>query len=187
VPKTKSQKETLKQAYDEVVAKRNFVVVKIANIPAVVLTQMRKQLSALNASFTIVKNTVFTKSLEPVTKDITMEGPLAVLEGGNDIASALKSFDAATKEAKAVLSLSGADESSLKSYSPFTYKYGVIQESILDASQVQRLSQLPDKNTVIAQFVGTMAAPLSSTMNVMNGVLRNMVYVLTDLKNKKSE
>ncbi|GEM_PF-2466713 len=186
VPKTKSQKETLKESYDIVVAKKNFIVVEISKVPANAFSQLRKELSKVEGSFTILKNRVFLRSLKSTTEDVIMEGPLAVLEGGSDIVTALKAFDAVTKEVKSNMAIKGVDDRILSAYSPFSYKFGVINESILGPEDVVRLSKLPDRQTVIAQFIGTMAAPLSSTMNVMNGVIRNLVYVLTDLQNKKA-
>lgn len=189
MPKTKVQKEGLFAKYKEVVDKSNFVVVELNNVPANVLTNLRKQLAAVDSSLMIVKDKVFTKAAaeEKAMDGIVLAGPLAVLDGGRDIVTALKAFDNAVKDAKSVLSLSGIDDATVAKYVPFTFKLGVINHSFLDTNDTIRLSKLPDKQTILAQFVGTLAAPISGVMNVMNGVSRNLVYALTDLKEKKAQ
>lgn len=189
MPKTKVQKEGLFAKYKEVVDKSNFVVVELNNVPANVLTNLRKQLAAVDSQFLIIKNKVFTKAAasEKAMDGIVLAGPLAVLEGGKDVVTALKAFESAAKDAKATLSLSGMDEQLVAKYVPFTFMHSVINHSYLNTNDTIRLSKLPDKQTILAQFVGTLAAPISGAMNVMNGVSRNLVYALNDLKEKKAQ
>jgi large subunit ribosomal protein L10 len=189
MPKTKGQKEALFETYKEIVDKSNFLVVEINNVPANALMQLRKKLAAHNAQFVVVKNTVFQKAAasEESFAEVVMEGPLAVLEGGDDVVSSVKLFDDATKSAKQLLSLSGIDDQSVASYVPFKVIAGMINHRLLSASDAARLATLPDKKTVIAMFVGTLAAPITGMMNAMNGVSRNLVYVLNDLKEKKAQ
>ncbi len=189
MPKNKAQKAELMSQYKDVVSKSNFIVIETNQVPARAMTTLRKLLTEVDAKLYVIKNTVFAKAAEPETK-ITAEnfvGQLVVLEGGNDVSTAIKKLDEATKEAKALLSLTGADEKTVSSYVPFTYKFGYVSGSVLNDKDVVRLSQLPDKKTVLAQFVGTLAAPISGLLNVMQGVPRAFVYALTDLQNKKAE
>lgn len=191
MPKNRSQKEILLSQYKEVVAKGSFVVIETNRVPAAVITQLRKLLaSSVDAKLYIIKNTVFAKAAVEADEKFGMEnfvGQLAVIEGGEDISTAIKQLEQSTKEARAVLALTGADDKTVAAYSPFAYKFGYVSGSILNDKDVIRLSQLPDKKTVMAQLVGTIAAPLSSFMNVLNGVPRAFVYALTDLQNKKAE
>lgn len=188
MPKSFKQKEALHSQYADVFEKSNFVVVQTNNVPANVLTNMRKKLAATNSSFLVIKNNVFLKagSKETAMKDVTFAGTLAVLEGGNDIVTALKVFENAAKDAKAALSLAGVEDAVVAKYVPFEFRMGVINHSFLNADDTVRLSKLPDKLTVISQFVGTLAAPISGVMNAMNGVSRNLVYALSDLRDKKA-
>lgn len=189
MPKNKAQKAELMSQYKDVVSKSNFIVIETNNVPARAITTLRKLLSEVDAKLYVIKNTVFAKAAENVEKmDVSQfVGQLAVLEGGNDVATALKKLEDATKEAKSILSLSGKDDETVKKYVPFTYKFGYVSGSVLDDKDVARLSQLPDRQTMLAQFVGTLAAPISGLLNVMQGVPRAFVYTLTDLQNKKAE
>ena len=189
MPKDKSQKAELYTQYADVVSKSNFIVIETNQVPARAITTLRKLLTEVDAKLYVIKNTVFSKAAEKVEvlANRTYVGQLAVIEGGNDIVTALKKLENATKEAKSVLALSGKDDKTVAAYAPFAYKFGYVSGSLLEDKDVVRLSQLPDKKTVMAQFVGTLAAPIAGLMRVMNGVPQAFVYALTDLQNKKAE
>lgn len=189
MPKNKAQKVELMTQYDEVVSKSNFIVIETNQVPARAMTTLRKLLTEVDAKLYVIKNKVFAIAAEKDSKigAQTLVGQLAVIEGGKDISTAIKKLEDATKQAKSELSLTGADEKTVSSYVPFTYKFGYVSGSFLNEVDVERLSKLPDKQTVLAQFVGTLAAPISGLLNVMQGVPRAFVYVLTDLQNKKAE
>jgi large subunit ribosomal protein L10 len=57
---------------------------------------------------------------------------------------------------------------------------------ILDAKQVKALATLPTREQLIAQVVGTIAAPLTGFVGVMSGNLRSIVYLLNALQEQKA-
>lgn len=187
--KTKDQKKELYAAYKDVVSKGNFVVIETNELPASVVTNLRKALSDVEAKMYVIKNKVFAKAVEGVEgfdKDAFV-GQLSVIEGGKDLVQAVKSLDAAKASAKMHKQLHGLTDEEVAKYVPFTHKLGYLSGKVISDAEVARLAQLPDRKTLLAQVVGTMAAPLTSFMNVMQGVPRAFVYALTDLQNKKAE
>ncbi len=50
--------------------------------------------------------------------------------------------------------------------------------TVLSADEIKRLAELPTKDQLRAQLVGTIAAPLSGFVGVLSGNLRGMVNVL---------
>ena len=58
--------------------------------------------------------------------------------------------------------------------------------TVLDAAQVKALANLPTREQLLAQVVGTIAAPLSGFVSVMSGNLRSIVYVLNALQEQKA-
>ena len=50
-----------------------------------------------------------------------------------------------------------------------------------------QLADLPSKDQLIAQVVGTIAAPLRGLVTVLSGPQRNLVTVLSQIKDKKEE
>jgi large subunit ribosomal protein L10 len=57
---------------------------------------------------------------------------------------------------------------------------------VLTASQVKALANLPTREQLLAQVVGTIAAPLTGFVGVMSGNLRSIVYVLNALQEAKA-
>jgi large subunit ribosomal protein L10 len=60
-----------------------------------------------------------------------------------------------------------------------------MEGKFLDESKVKQLSELPSKDELRAQVVGTIAAPLYGLVNVMQGNLRNLVYALEAIRKQK--
>ncbi|MDB5178302.1 MAG: ribosomal protein [Patescibacteria group bacterium] len=57
---------------------------------------------------------------------------------------------------------------------------------VLDAAQVKALATLPTREQLIAQVVGTIAAPLSGFVGVMSGNVRSIINVLNALSEAKA-
>lgn len=58
---------------------------------------------------------------------------------------------------------------------------------LLSAAEVKALSQLPSREQLIAQVVGTIAAPLSGFVGVMAANTRSIVTLLSALQEKRAE
>jgi large subunit ribosomal protein L10 len=57
---------------------------------------------------------------------------------------------------------------------------------VLDAAQVKALANLPTREQLIAQVVGTIAAPLSGFVGVMSGNVRSIINLLNALQEKQA-
>src|SRR3989344_5537658 len=55
----------------------------------------------------------------------------------------------------------------------------------IDTVKVTELSQLPNKQQMLGQLVGTLNAPISGFVNVLAGNLRGLVNVLNGIKESK--
>lgn len=62
---------------------------------------------------------------------------------------------------------------------------GVLENSFVGQEKVIELSKLPSREELLAKVVATMNAPVSGFVNVLAGNLRNLVYVLSAVKNTK--
>ncbi len=63
---------------------------------------------------------------------------------------------------------------------------GVLESKWMTADEVLALSKLPSKEQLIATVVGTIRAPLSGLVGVLQGNLRQLVYALNAIKDSKS-
>jgi large subunit ribosomal protein L10 len=64
------------------------------------------------------------------------------------------------------------------------FKVGWLGSQFLSAEQVNNLAQLPDKPVLHAKLVGSLASPIYGLVNVCQGNLRKLVYVLKAISEK---
>jgi len=63
---------------------------------------------------------------------------------------------------------------------------GVMDNKVISKAEVVALASLPGKQELRGKLVGTIAAPVSSFVNVLAGNIRSLAYVLNAIKESKS-
>ena len=66
-----------------------------------------------------------------------------------------------------------------------TVKVGMVDGKVIGLDEVKALASLPSREELIAKLLGSMNAPISNTVNVLQGVIRNAVYVLDAIRAQK--
>lgn len=74
-----------------------------------------------------------------------------------------------------------------KKHKELNIQGGILEGRWMSREEVLALSQLPSKEELIAKAVGSIGAPLSGLVGVLQGNLRNLVYALNAVKDAKSE
>jgi len=136
------------------------------------IQEVRKKLRAKQIDFKVVKNTLFKialdKNNESIPADI-LKKPLAVaFYKENDEIDLCQTFMGFTKEMEA-LKIVG----------------GIINKNYITKEDVKFLANLPTKQQLYAQLVGTCAAPLRNFVTVLQGNLRGLVTVLKRIEESK--
>ena len=62
---------------------------------------------------------------------------------------------------------------------------GMVDGKVIGLDDVKALASLPSREELIAKLLGSMNAPISTTVNVLQGVNRNAVYVLDAVRAQK--
>jgi large subunit ribosomal protein L10 len=62
---------------------------------------------------------------------------------------------------------------------------GILDGRFISATEVTALAQVPSRHELYAQMVGSFNAPISGFVNALAGNLKNLVYVLSAIKDKK--
>ena len=96
-------------------------------------------------------------------------------------------------EGQLALVLSDADASEIsrilvkfaKDYEGFVLKGGVLDGNLLEPDQIRTLSDLPSREVLLSQLLGTMQAPLTRFMGALNGKTRDLLSILKQLSEKK--
>ncbi|MCS6829135.1 MAG: 50S ribosomal protein L10 [Armatimonadota bacterium] len=136
------------------------------------ITQLRKQMRQSQAEYRVVKNTLFRLAAQGIISDNVddiLEGPTAVAFLHGDEAATAKALSDAVRELR-VLTIKGA----------------VLGGRRYDAEAVQQLAKLPPREVLIAQVVGGMQAPITALVGTLQGILRDFVYTVQAIADKKS-
>ena len=64
-------------------------------------------------------------------------------------------------------------------------KAGVLDGKVIDDAAIKALAELPPKEVLVAKMLGSMNAPISGFVNVLQGTIRNVVYALEAVRKQK--
>jgi len=149
------------------------VVSDYRGIPVKEMTDLRRKLLGDKSEFKIVKNTLLRRALEAsgyTQLNDQLNGPTGVLFGYSDPVGPVKTL---------VKFLAEVEKGELKA--------GIVEKVAVDSKGLGSLAKLPSREVLIAKVVGGFKSPLYGLVNVLNGNLRNLVYALNAIKEKKGE
>lgn len=150
------------------------VIAKYEGLSVTALTNLRRDLRAKGAEFTIYKNTlakIATKGTiaQVLDKDFKEAVGVLIVQEEKNAIGALKAFvDYATKG-------NGA----------FLIKAGVFEGQRLEAPVLAEISRIPDRATLYAQLLGLLSSPLAKTTQGLNQVVQKLVYGLSEYSKTK--
>ncbi len=136
------------------------------------LAELRTKLRESGARFKIVKNTLGgiaadKAGREPVKE--LMSGPTAVTFCGDDLVGAAKAL---------------ADFA--KTHPQLEVRGGLLDASLIDAAGVKAIAILPPRDVLVAQLVGTMAAPMTGLVTVLQGTISGFVRALDQVAQQRA-
>lgn len=138
------------------------------------VTTLRKQLSDVGAKMKVVRNTLARRALKDYKAADEALGDKLV--GTNAFVFA---FEEASGPAKAVTAFA-------KEVEQFKFKAGIMGDTVLDSQRLTYLSTLPGKDELRAKLLGTLQAPMSGFVRVLNAVPGGFVNVLNAYKDKQN-
>jgi large subunit ribosomal protein L10 len=136
------------------------------------LANLRSKLREQDSTLYVSKNTFIQVTVRDLKlPDISehLKGPTAVVTGGGDAAEVAKTLLGFARE---------NDKLSIRG--------GFVGKDVLSAADVDEMSRIPPRKIMLGRLVGTIAAPMSGLVGVMNQKLLSLVYVLKAAEEKKS-
>jgi large subunit ribosomal protein L10 len=162
---SRAQKEKMVADYvDKMSRSQALILADYRGLTVADMTELRRKLRETDGVFQIIKNTLFSLALKEVGLPLPaeqLEGPVAVgycLGEAPPVAKTLMDF---AKEAEA-LKIKGA----------------ILGPNILDADGVKGLADLPPREVLLAQLLGSVQGPMSSLVSTISAPMRELVQVL---------
>ncbi|MDD5645431.1 MAG: 50S ribosomal protein L10 [bacterium] len=167
-PEKKIAVKEMKQKLD---ASGSFILADYVGISAEDMNKLRTKLTEKSADFMIVKNRLFSKTAEESGIDGLgqhLKGPTAVAFLGKDVIAGTKAFVDFGRES-----------------GKLAVKCAMFNNKVIDAGKVRELANLPPREVLLGIVAGTIQAPISAFVRVLNARLSSLVYVINAILNKK--
>jgi large subunit ribosomal protein L10 len=135
------------------------------------VTELRRKLRVPGVEYRVFKNTMFRFALQEAGyEDIALQitGPNAVIFSQNDPVG----------PAKTIIDFA-------KTNKELEVKIGILEGQLLSPERIKDLAQLPPRDVLLAQVVGTMQAPITAFVRVLNANLTGLVRALDGIREQK--
>ncbi|MFH0854515.1 MAG: 50S ribosomal protein L10 [bacterium] len=173
MPKTRAKKEELVKVYIEKLNKGKSVA--IANFQRLTVKEvenLRKKCREINVECLVAKKNLLAVALKEKGLD---EGAIDIFENNIGVAFG------ADEIAPAKLFSNFAKEHGDK----FNLIAGILENKMISVEQIRALANLPSKEELLAKIVGSIQAPISNFVNVLQGNIRGLAQVLNRIKESK--
>ncbi|MBD3248352.1 50S ribosomal protein L10 [Candidatus Falkowbacteria bacterium] len=177
MPKTKQQKkEIVDSLKDKLSRSKSVIFTKFEGLGVAENESLRKDLRDSSSEYCVAKKTLMDiafKDFEGLSpKDF--EGKVAAIFGYEDEVAPAKVVSDFKKEL--------SDEEKDK----IVFVGGLLENKFISKEEVDNLSKLPSREELYAKVVGSLNSPISGFVNALAGNLRNLVYVLKAIEEKKA-
>ncbi len=152
----------------------NFALLKFDKSKHVALEGLRRELRKGGATMKMVKNTIFTKSINKLAAEKehgdlrpfqkmakSLKENTAVVSLGKDWSMGLNAFAKVAKTDKSI-----------------SFKFGFLDKTPYDAANMEKLSKLPSKAELMAKIIGSMKSPITHFVNNIKFPTQKFVMVL---------
>lgn len=173
---TKAKKIELSNKLVEDITSGDIIFVSFEGLDFAKIQGLRSKLKEIKANFKVVRNSILyfaAKSANIIKEDKKpdyLKGPTAVIF--------VKDTDEISKVAKILIEFS-------KENPQLRVKGGFVSKDHVTPEFLKEISKLGSKKDIIAAIVSSLYGSLANLRSVVEAPIRDLVYVLEDLKKKK--
>lgn len=172
--KPKSAKQIKKGKVEALIEKiktaKSLTFTNYHGLSAEQIAQLRVNIKAAGGEFLVEKNTLIKLALTANKMLVPKEqltGPTSIVLAYEDEINPIKEI-----------------AQSKKSIGFPSFKFGFLGQHFLDLDNIEKLSQLPSRETLQAQVVGSLSSPIYGFVNVLSANLRSLVSVIDQAAKK---
>ncbi|GIV97313.1 MAG: 50S ribosomal protein L10 [Herpetosiphonaceae bacterium] len=169
---TERKVETVRELADRLQRMQVAIVTDYRGLSVAEITALRRQLREKGAEFVVAKNTLTRLAAREAGKDgiePLLEGPTALAIAYDDIPGMAKTLSNFLKESKKDIKVRG----------------GLLGSQLIGPQDLERLATMPTREQSIAKVLGGVQAPASRIVGALNGVMRNIAYILKAYSEKE--
>lgn len=162
------KKQVIENLTDKFSKMKSGILVDFTGLSVSQISKLRQQLKKEEAELKMAKKSLVSLALKKKDLKIDLEqfkGQVAWAFGYQNELAVVKILTQFAKENKNLKMLAG-----------------IVAKDYFDAADLKFLAQLPSRDELLARLINRIASPLSGLMNVLQGNLRNLVFVLSQIK-----
>lgn len=167
------KQEVVSEIKEAIQNSKSISIVEYRGLTVEQVSELRSKYRAEGVSYKVYKNTMVNIAL----KELGYEGYEEYLKGPNGFVFSNDDMAAGPR-----ISVDFA-----KDNEKLVVKAGFIDGKVVDVEGVKAIAKLPTREVLIAQVLGGLNAPISGFANVLQGTIRNVVYALNAVKEKKEQ
>jgi len=135
------------------------------------LQELRGKLRTGDVEYRVVKNTLARRAADAAgVADLKaeLEGPVAIAFGYDDLSLPSKLINEFVRTTRLKLDVKG----------------GLVEGRVFSPDQVRQLADLPSRDTLLAQLLGTLQSPVAQLVGIMQTPVQQLLGVLDAYKSK---
>ncbi len=171
---SRAQKEqNVEQLRAELIEIPHAILVDFKGLDVAGAIDLRRKLRADEAQFKVVKNSIVRRAIEDLPlgelKEILI-GQTAIAYTEGDVVSLAKTLREFGKE-----------------FETPSFKGGIVDGVPISAEEFEQLAKLPPREELIGKALYLMNYPITGLVTALGGILRSVVTVLDQIRDKKEE
>ena len=170
---TAQKQSTVAELTEKLSQAKGAVLINYRGLTVAQDTKLRRKFRENGVEYRVIKNTL----TRIAAKQMGIEGMEPYLEGPTAMA-----YSAVDPVAPAKIISEFIKESRLQN---IEIKAGLVEGKVIDANGVKALANLPPREVLIAQVLAGFQTPIVGFVNVLQGTIRNAVYVLDAIRQQK--
>jgi large subunit ribosomal protein L10 len=167
------KQEAVEALSQDLAQSTNAILFAFAGLKVPEVTELRRQVRGTQSKYLVVKNTLAMRA----TKGTAMEALAEHFVGATAVA-----YNRSNPIALAKVMTTFA-----KTNPNLVFKAALIEGQAVAASEIKTIAELPSREELVAKMLFVMQSPLRRLVTVLNGPVRNLAGVVSQIADQKSK